>query len=341
MVDVLVGEHDQLEVLDRDAVRGQARVERASVSSMSGPASTSVSGSPRSSHVFTSPIPNGVGSAIRWMPSGSTRPNLCNGACSPSGAPPTVAAMLREVADAAFARRLTPLGLALPRDLGRRRGLGHAALPRAPGAPARRARRAARRRAAALVAVRGPRVLGGRGARGRGRARARARARAARAAAARAGARGRRGGAGRAPRARSRASCGARSGARRRRLRELRRALRPPVRPRDPGRARRRDDGRRTSRCCARRATGARAPGSARLRRRRGRRGAAHGGGRAAARADPRRHLEPARQRDRRGRAAARLPRPPRHRVRARRPRARAAPTSSRGSPAGAARRSR
>ena len=39
---------------------------RASVSSICGPASTSVSGSPRSSQALTSPIWNGVGSAIRW-----------------------------------------------------------------------------------------------------------------------------------------------------------------------------------------------------------------------------------------------------------------------------------
>ena len=123
---------------------------------------------------------------------------------------------------------------------------------------------------------------------------------------------------GRAPRADPRRAAARGVGARRRRLRRLRRALRPPVRPRDPRRARRRDHASRTSRSSARRATGARAPRSARIARR-GRRGAAHGGGRAAARADPRRHLEPARQRDGGGRAAARLPRPPRDRVRARR----------------------
>ena len=50
---------------------------------------------------------------------------------------------------------------------------------------------------------------------------------------------------------------------------------------------------------------------------------AARRGRRAAARPDPRRHVEPAGQRDGGRRAAARLPRPPRHRVRAGRARAR------------------
>ena len=43
---------------------------RASVSSISGPASNSVSGEPRSSQALTSPIRNGVGSGIRWTSSG-------------------------------------------------------------------------------------------------------------------------------------------------------------------------------------------------------------------------------------------------------------------------------
>ena len=100
---------------------------------------------------------------------------------------------------------------------------------------------------------------------GRGRARAGARARAARAAAARAGARGRRRGAGRAPRAGPRRAAARGLGARRRRLRRA--AARSSTSStttssRSRSAARRRW---RTSRSCARRATGARAPGSARI----------------------------------------------------------------------------
>ena len=105
------------------------------------------------------------------------------------------AAMLREVADAAFSRRLTPLGWRY-----------EASWDAAPAWGTRRfralqARQTAEpvalhaRRAAALVAVRGPGLLGGRGAVGGRRPRAGPRARAARPPPARARARRRRRGA--------------------------------------------------------------------------------------------------------------------------------------------------